>query len=52
MDFKYSSHKKYLEAYKYLLRVSEPFSYIRTDLLITVETPDDELIKRLQGYNK
>ena len=50
MDFTYNSYKKYLEAYTYLIRVLEDFSYVRDDLLITVEAPDEEIIATLNGF--
>jgi len=50
MDFTYSSYEKYVEAYSYLLRVLEDFSYIRHERLITVENPDEEVIATLNGF--
>ena len=50
MDFTYNTYKQYLKAYTYLIRVSEPFSYLRESWVIRVDNPDDEVIKRLNGF--
>ena len=53
MEFKFSSYEQYLEAYKYLLRVLEPFRYNRRRLIIEIVAPyDDEVVKRLNSINE
>jgi len=50
MKFQYKTYKQYLEAYTYLIRVLEPFSYTRDINLIEVNTPDEEIITTLHGF--
>jgi len=50
MTFTYSSYEKYVEAYKCMLRLGEPFSYHREAHSITVDNPDAELIDMLNWY--
>lgn len=50
MDFTYNTYEQYLEAYTYLIRVLENFTYIRSEFTINVINPDEELIATMESF--
>jgi hypothetical protein len=50
MLFQFNTHEQYLNAYKYLLVINEPFAFIYESSIIEISNPDDEVVDHMNKF--